>query len=85
MKILPVRAESLHVGRQTDTTKLAVVFRNFANAPNERSSNSPVQLGDLHNSKKWQCTSSFNTRLQMISSKGNTLQHVLLSNSININ
>jgi hypothetical protein len=65
-------------------TKLSVAFRNFANAPNERSSNSPVQLGDLHNSKKWQCTSSCNTRLHMTSSKGNILQQVLLSNSINM-
>jgi len=69
---------------QTDMTKLEVAFCNFANAPNERSSNSVVQLGDLHNSKKWQCTRSCNTRLQMTSSKGNILQHVILSNSINI-
>jgi len=54
MKILSVGAESLHVDRQTDMTKLEVAFLNFANSPNERSSNSDVQLGDLHNSKKWQ-------------------------------
>ena len=69
---------------QTDTTKLAITFGNFADAPNVRSSNSPAQLGDVHNSKKWQCTSSCNTCLQMTSSKGNILQHVLLSDSINI-
>jgi hypothetical protein len=68
----------------TDIQTWRVAFSNFANAPNERSSNSPVQLGDFHNSKKWQCTSSCNIRLQMTSPKGNILQQVLLSNSINI-
>jgi hypothetical protein len=38
MKIRPVGAELLHADRQkerqTDTTKLTVDFRNFANAPN---------------------------------------------------
>jgi hypothetical protein len=37
MKIRPVGAELLHEGRrtneETDTTKLIVTFRNFANAP----------------------------------------------------
>jgi len=41
MKIRPVGAESLHVGERTDretdkrteTTKLIIAFRNFANAP----------------------------------------------------
>jgi hypothetical protein len=84
MKILSVGAKSLHVDIQTGTAKLEVTFRNFANAPNERSSNSPVQLGDLHNNKKWQCTRSCNTRLLMTPSKGNILQHVIPSNSINI-
>jgi len=41
---------------QTDKTKLEVAFRSFANAATERSSNSAVQLRDLYNSKKWQCT-----------------------------
>jgi hypothetical protein len=35
MTIWPVGAELLHVGRQTDMTKLIVTFRNFANAPKE--------------------------------------------------
>jgi hypothetical protein len=33
MKIRPVGAELDHADRQTDMTKLAVAFRNFANAP----------------------------------------------------
>ena len=33
MKIRPVGAELLHVDGKTDTTKLTVAFRNFANAP----------------------------------------------------
>ena len=33
MKIRPVGAELLHADRWTDTTKLTVAFRNFANAP----------------------------------------------------
>jgi hypothetical protein len=33
IKIYPVAAELFHVDRQTDMTKLIVVFRNFANAP----------------------------------------------------
>ena len=33
MKILPMETESFHAERWTDTTKLAVTFRNFANAP----------------------------------------------------
>jgi hypothetical protein len=33
MKIRQVGAELLHADRQTDMTKLTVVFRNFANAP----------------------------------------------------
>ena len=41
-------------------------------------------VGLKRGSKKWQCTSSCNTRLQMTSSKGNVLQHILLSKSINI-
>ena len=40
MKICRVRAELLHAGRrtegQTDTTKLIVAIRNFANSPNDR-------------------------------------------------
>jgi len=37
MKIRPVEAKLFHVDRQTDMTKLRVivVFRNFANTPNE--------------------------------------------------
>jgi hypothetical protein len=33
MKIRPKEAESFHVDRRADMTKLMVVFRNFANAP----------------------------------------------------
>jgi len=33
MKIRPVGVELLHTGGRTDTTKLTVTFRNFANAP----------------------------------------------------
>jgi len=33
MKILPVGAELFHADRGTDTTKLIVAFRNFANVP----------------------------------------------------
>jgi hypothetical protein len=33
MKIHPVGAESFHVDGQTDVTKLAVAFRNFADMP----------------------------------------------------
>ena len=33
MKIHPVGAESFHADGRTDTTKLTVAFRNFANAP----------------------------------------------------
>jgi hypothetical protein len=33
MKIRPVGAELLHSVGRTDTTKLIVAFRNFANAP----------------------------------------------------
>jgi len=33
MKIRKMGGELFHVDRQTDTTKLTVVFRNFANAP----------------------------------------------------
>ena len=31
MKILPLKAELFHAERQTDTMKLVVDFRNFAN------------------------------------------------------
>ena len=33
IKIRPVGAELFHANGQTDTTKLIVAFRNFANAP----------------------------------------------------
>jgi hypothetical protein len=33
MKIHPVGAELFHAERQTDVTKLAVAFRNFATTP----------------------------------------------------
>jgi hypothetical protein len=33
MKIQPMGAESIHVDRRTDMTKLKVAFWNFANAP----------------------------------------------------
>jgi len=33
VQICPVRAEFFHADRQTDTTKIIVVFRNFAKAP----------------------------------------------------
>ena len=33
MKILPVEAEFFRANGRTDVTKLAVAFRNFANAP----------------------------------------------------
>jgi len=33
MKIRPVGAELFHADRRTDTEKLIVAFRNFANAP----------------------------------------------------
>jgi len=33
MKIHPVGAELFHADGRTDTTKLIVIFRNFANAP----------------------------------------------------
>jgi hypothetical protein len=40
MKIRPVGTELFHADGQTDTTKIVVVFRNFANAPkNSRSFN----------------------------------------------
>jgi len=35
MKIRPMGAELFHADRRTDTTKLIVVCRNFANAPNK--------------------------------------------------
>jgi hypothetical protein len=35
MKNCPVRAELLHVDGRTDMAKLTVVFRNFANMPND--------------------------------------------------
>ena len=34
MKIHPVGSDFFHADRRTDMTKLIVVFRNFANAPN---------------------------------------------------
>jgi hypothetical protein len=37
MKIRPVGAELFYADRQTDITKLTVAFRNFANAPNNYS------------------------------------------------
>jgi hypothetical protein len=37
MKIRPVGEELFHADRQTDMTKLIVPFRNFANAPKNRS------------------------------------------------
>jgi len=33
MEIRPVGAELFHAERRTDTMKLIVIFRNFANAP----------------------------------------------------
>ena len=36
MKIYPVGAEILRTDRQTDTTKLTIAFRNFANMPKNR-------------------------------------------------
>ena len=33
MKIRPIGAELFHAGVKTDTTKLAITFRSFANAP----------------------------------------------------
>jgi len=36
MKIRPVGAEFFHADRQTDVTKLIVVFRSFSNAPKKR-------------------------------------------------
>jgi len=33
MKFHPVGSELVHVDRQTDVTKLAVTFHNFANVP----------------------------------------------------
>jgi len=36
MKIRPVGAELFHADRQTDMTKLIVVFRNFAKTPTSR-------------------------------------------------
>jgi hypothetical protein len=33
MKIRPVGAELFHANERTDTTKLVVAFRNFANVP----------------------------------------------------
>jgi len=38
MRIRPVGAELFHADGQTDTTKLTVAFRNFANAPKNLSS-----------------------------------------------
>jgi len=38
LKIRPVGADLLHLDRRTDTTKLIVAFRNFANAPNKKKS-----------------------------------------------
>jgi hypothetical protein len=35
MKIRPVGAELFHADGLTDTTKLIVAFRNFANAPED--------------------------------------------------
>jgi hypothetical protein len=37
IKINPVTAQLFHADGQTDTTKLIVAFRNFANAPGIRS------------------------------------------------
>jgi hypothetical protein len=36
MKIRPVGAELFHVDRRTGMTKVAIAFRNFANAPRKR-------------------------------------------------
>jgi len=38
MEIRPVGAELFHAERRTDTTKLIVSFRNFANVPNTNNS-----------------------------------------------
>jgi len=35
MKILPVGAEFLHAGEQTDVTKLVIAFREFTQAVNK--------------------------------------------------
>jgi len=37
IRVYPVAAELFHADGQTDTTKLIVFFRNFANAPGLRS------------------------------------------------
>jgi hypothetical protein len=47
MKIRPVGAELFHADRRTDTTKLIVAFRNFANAPKKNSVDSQTRIGNL--------------------------------------
>ena len=61
MKLRPVGAELFLVDSRTDTTKLTVAFRNFANAPKNTShlhhrdtdvNYTPLNLRDpLHNKK----------------------------------
>jgi hypothetical protein len=52
MKIHPVGAELFHADGQTDTTKLTVAFRNFANAPNETHSYEVINTGYLRFSQQ---------------------------------
>ena len=42
MKILPVEAELFHANGRTDVTKLAVAFRNSANAPKSNMKPAPL-------------------------------------------
>jgi len=54
MKIRPVGAELFHVGGRTDTMKLKVAFRNFANVPKTIHSFHTVHFCDLCGSQKKQ-------------------------------
>jgi len=44
MKIRPVGAELLHANRRTDTTKLIVATRNFANAPKNTQAKATAEI-----------------------------------------
>ena len=47
-KTRPVGVELFHADRRTDTTKLIVNFRNFANAPNIGRSHSILRLNTIY-------------------------------------
>ena len=47
MKTRPVGVELFRADRRTDTTKLFVNFRNFANAPNIGLSHSILRLNNI--------------------------------------